>query len=128
MKLTTNSPERRQCWLWLFKQDWLPIKHTQPRLVCLPKVGEVLAYEIDWSQLHQAAMWQAASLLAKRFPLQYPSYEVARHYLSEDGRFVIASDDLAASVPERSPFFSIRTTLSFRRRKEWQHKTLVPST
>ena len=102
IKLETSSRERRKLWQDIFEQDWLPIKIAQPREVCLPSRGTVLAYEVDLSWFHWMRVCRAARNLMW---MHHVSYEIARKMLEDDLRFIVVSNDLAVVEPQAQPLF-----------------------
>lgn len=62
--IVTTNTDRRRLWQQLFNTDRLPVKTARPRLMCLPHLGEVLAYDLDSRFLHNFALIRFADHVA----------------------------------------------------------------
>lgn len=83
--IVTTNPERRRLWQRIFDTDKLPVKSSQPRLMCLPAQGELLAYDLDAKSLHQFSLIRFADYLTNKYGLDAAIVDV-------DGWPILAED------------------------------------
>ena len=61
----TTDITRRRLWRRIFGTSRLPVKHSHPRLMCMPS-GEILAYDLDINRLHPFAVRRLVHYAAMR--------------------------------------------------------------
>ncbi len=73
--IITHDGERRRRWIGIFGDERLPVKVSTPRMMCLPRAGEVLAYDLDAGRLNPNVVVRFSHHIAKKYNIAFRNVE-----------------------------------------------------